>query len=179
MHDTEAPNVFMDRPQLEKLPSLLVLPGGFTLRQLTVHNAEALAQLLALTFEEPWDSVRACRDLLQASDVKAVYGVFHQDDLVATASSQVRPLMTTQAGFVHWVGTHPEYQQRGLASILLHRVLEDFTARGYTQAHLVTQPHRLAAIRTYLKFGFIPRYEVDGTDQTILWSTVFQRLFDR
>jgi mycothiol synthase len=114
--------------------------------------------------------------LTGAGNVRAVYGVFGQNELAATASSQFLPERDRHAGFVHWVGTHPLPRGKGLAAALLERLLRDFRKRGYRNARLFTQPERLPAIRTYLKFGFIPEYTVCGRDDRGTWSDVFQAL---
>lgn len=91
-------------------------------------------------------------------------------------SSQFLPGRDLHAGLVHWVATHPGHRSKGLAAVLLGRLLKDFEARGYRGARLFTQPERLPAIRTYLKFGFVPEYEVDGRDDKSTWSGIFQVL---
>ena len=154
-------------------PARRPLPEGYTLRRLERADEPQLARLLSLAFEEAWDVVRVRATLTGAPDVGAVYGVFQRESLVATASSQIRPERDPAAGFVHWVATHPEHRSRGLASALLGRLLGDFRGRGYTCARLDTQPERLPAIRTYLKFGFVPEYDLDGDDpraQKAVWS---------
>jgi mycothiol synthase len=174
------PNIRMRRPTLEHLPKVLALPAGYELHQFTGQdNASALAKLLTAAFEEPWDETRVKNELTEASDVHAVYIVTHQNTIVATASSQVRAQHTTTSGYVHWVGTQPEYRGKGLAYILVARVLQDFVERGYTGAYLITQPFRHAAIKTYLKLGFTPDYEVEGENQQEVWSEIFQAMFKK
>lgn len=56
------------------------------------------------------------------------------------------------------------------------RVLQDFVERGYQDAYLETQPVPLAAIKTYLRLGFIPVYNFEGHDFQEVWSEVFQNL---
>lgn len=130
------------------------------------------------------DEQRVASALTRAPDVRAVYGVFGRGNLVATASSQLRPerdpTSGVMAGYVHWLAAHPEHRAQGLASALLARLLEDFIEREYTCARLDTQPERLPAIWVYLKFGFVPEYEVDGADHRLdhraIWSDIFQAL---
>lgn len=72
--------------------------------------------------------------------------------------------------------THPSQRGKGLAVVLLGRLLKNFKARGYLSARLLTQLERLPAIRTYLKFGFVPKYEVDGRNDRSTWSDIFHAL---
>jgi mycothiol synthase len=170
-------NVRMRRPHLEDLPDVPVLPKGYQLCQFVEQDqASDLGRLLTLAFDETWDEDRAKKELIQAPDVHAVYVVTHQDQIVSTASSQIRAAHSATSGYVHWVGTHPDYRGKRLAYALVVRVLQDFAERGYQDAYLETQPFRLPAIKTYLKLGFIPVYEVEGSNHQAIWSAVFQNL---
>ena len=166
----------MYRPHLSNVPNARLLPDGFRLRLLGRDDEPQLAALLRSAFAEPWDEARVASTLTRSQDVKAIYGVFWQNELVATASSQFLPGRDPHAGFVHWVATHPSQRGKGLAAVLLGRLLKDFEARGYRSARLFTQRERLPAIWTYLKFGFVPEYEVDGRDDRSTWSGIFQAL---
>ena len=167
----------MVRPHLYDVPQRH-LPEGYVLCALGQGDERQLAGLLGLAFEDVWDERRVSAALTRAPDVNAVYGVFGQNQLVGTASSQHRPERDPDAGFVHWVATHPDSRGQGFAAALLEHVLNDFSARGYSRARLDTQPERLAAIRVYLRFGFVPEYEVAGVDQQAVWSRVFTALLN-
>jgi mycothiol synthase len=173
---TEPINISMYRPHLHDVPDTPAVPDSYSLRRLEHGDEPNLAALLSLAFAETWDEQRVGSVLTRAEDVKAIYGVLWQSELVATASSQFLPRQDPHAGFVHWVATHPGHRGVGLASAVLVRLLKDFEARGYRSARLSTQPERLPAIRTYLKFGFVPDYEVDGRDDRGCWSGIFQAL---
>jgi mycothiol synthase len=172
------PNIRMKRPTLTNLPLVPLLPDGYELKLFTNQNSiDNLANALTKAFEDPWDEVRTKAELTEAPDVHAVYVVTFQGDSVATASSQLRAQRTTTSGYVHWVGTCPNHRGKGLAYALVARVLQDFVERGYGGAYLETQSYRLAAIRTYMRLGFTPEYEVEGQNQQAIWSSVFQNLW--
>jgi mycothiol synthase len=174
------PNIRMRRPSLEHLPTLSALPVGYELRQFVKQDSsKALGNLLTAAFDEPWNERRTKTELTEAPDVHAVYIVTYQNEIVSTASSQLREKHTTTSGYVHWVGTHPDHRGKGLAYALVASVLQDFVERGYKGAYLETQPSRRAAIKTYLKLGFIPEYERDGENQQGVWSSVFQTIFTK
>jgi mycothiol synthase len=174
------PNIRMKRPTLEHLPSVPALPSGYELRQFVNQDSSAaLGDVLIAAFDEPWNEQRTKTELTEAPDVHAVYIVTHQNTIVATASSQLRAQHTTTSGYVHWVGTHPDHREKGLAYALVTKVLHDFMERGYTGSYLETQPSRHAAIKTYLKLGFTPEYEVEGENQQEIWSEVFQAMFKK
>jgi mycothiol synthase len=170
-------NIRMRRPTLADLPVIPELPQGYELHRFNQHSLEGLASALTKAFDEPWDVVRVKTDLTEAPDVHAVYIVTYQGEIVSTASSQLREKHTTTSGYVHWVGTLPEHRGKGLAYVLVARVLQDFVERGYRGAYLITQPFRYAAIKTYLKLGFTPEYDVEGQDHQAIWSKIFQTMF--
>ncbi len=171
-------NIRMRRPTLADLPAVSKLPEGYELHLFTnQHSLGSLANALTKAFDEPWDTTRVKTDLTEAPDVHAVYVVTYQGEVVSTASSQLREKHTTTSGYVHWVGTVPEHRGKGLAYSLVARVLQDFVERGYMGAYLITQPFRHAAIKTYLKLGFTPEYEVEGQSHQELWSSIFQGIF--
>ena len=55
-----------------------------------------------------------------------------------------------------WVGIHAEHQGRGLAKPLVIAALHAAAANGMKTVFLLTDDHRLPAIRTYLSTGFRP-----------------------
>jgi len=61
-----------------------------------------------------------------------------------------------RAGRVHWVAIAPQWQGRGLSRPLLSAVLTRMKELGCRSAFLKTQTVRVAAIRLYLEFGFVP-----------------------
>jgi mycothiol synthase len=171
-------DIRMRRPTLTELSTVPALPNGYELHWFRSQH-ESLAAALTKAFDEPWDAARVRKDLTETPDVHAVYIVTYQGEVVSTASSQLREEHTTISGYVHWVGTVPEHRGKGLAYVLVARVLQDFVERGYTGAYLKTQPFRHAAIKTYLKLGFTPDYDVDGQDQQGIWSEIFQTMFKK
>ncbi len=167
-------DVVMRRPHLKDVPELLPLEEGYSLKQLSSQDEESLASLLELAFEEAWDVQRVQAQLTQANDVKASYGIFYKNKLVATGSSQYLPERATKGGFLHWIATHPEHRRKGLAASLIKQLFEDFKERDYETAWLNTQTFRIAAIKAYLNLGFIPVYTKKNDE--LIWSTFFQNL---
>ncbi len=172
-------SIFMRRPHLDDLPVVPPLPEGYALRQAFSPQDDApLAAMLAAAFGEAWDVGRVRSELTATPDVRAVYVITDSDRIVATASNRWVPERDPDAGCVHWVGTHPDYLRRGLASALLAHLLGIFHTEGRSAAILETQDFRLPAIRAYLKFGFLPLYEMRGADHHAIWSALFRDLFN-
>ena len=77
-------------------------------------------------------------------------------------------------GRIHWVAIVPEMQGRGLAKPLLSTCLQRMRELGYRSAVLGTQTPRLAAIKLYLDFGFVPDMSVPDADRA--WRLVREHL---
>ena len=166
----ERTRLLMRRPWLDDLPGFPSPPEGFVLRRYQAGDRPALASLLACAFEEPWSEDLVEERLASAPDVEAIYVVAGGNRLIATASARVMLDHYPGAGCVHWVGAHPEFQGRGLGTLVTLRVLEHFRAAGLESAVLETSTIRLAAQRTYLRMGFIPE-PVDREEQR-RWARV-------
>ena len=167
----------MARPHLDAVPEARPLPPGYTLRLYDpARDRPSLAATLAEAFGEPWDNVRLERQLTAAPDVRAIYVVAHGDRVVGTTSSRTLRGDFPSAGYVHWVGVATAHLRRGLGAALLARTLRDFRERGDRSAVLETDDFRIPAIRSYLKFGFLPIYDARGEDHRNRWSAVMERV---
>lgn len=170
-------SIRMIRPHLENVPEPRPLPAGYELRAATEADEPGLATLLGCAFPEfAWPVEKVRTELTRHPDVLATYLVTHDGVPVATASVLIEPDRHPGTGIVHWVGTDPDHLRRGLAQQLLARLLDDFRERGFTSAHLITQDERLPAIRSYLRFGFIPDYTLDDQNQPARWSAILQAI---
>lgn len=168
-------SLLLRRPHLEDIPER-ALPAGYVLRLAEPADDEAIAETLRESFAEPWDVELVRTRLTRAEDVVAVYVVAYDGRVVATASSRWVPDTYPGAGYVHWVGTHPAHARKGLAAALLVELLNHFREVGRTDSVLQTDDHRHPAIRSYLRLGYTPVYEVDGEDHRQRWSAIFQAL---
>ncbi len=77
-------------------------------------------------------------------------------------------------GRIHWVAIVPGFQGRGLSKPMMTFAMDRLRSLGHRRAMLTTQPQRLAAIRTYLNFGFSP--DMTAPDAQRGWTLVRRRL---
>jgi GNAT superfamily N-acetyltransferase len=59
-------------------------------------------------------------------------------------------------GRIHWVAIASEHRGKGLSRCIMTVAMNRLRALGHRRAMLTTQTPRIAAIRTYLHFGFVP-----------------------
>lgn len=79
----------------------------------------------------------------------------HQDDIVGFSINHVHCSNHACEGYITYIGTHPEWRGRGLASALLSASLKAFKKEGLPTAGLsVDTENATQALRLYEKHGF-------------------------
>ncbi len=71
-------------------------------------------------------------------------------------------------GRIHWVAIVPDMQGKGLAKALMTIVCNRLYSLGHVRAYLTTSTERVAAIRLYHKFGFVP--EIRNARDRAIWA---------
>jgi mycothiol synthase len=179
MPESTPTQLLMRRPDLAGDPLVAELQEGYALREATVDDNAALAELLTAAFPEldAWTPHIVADRLTAAPDVDAVYVITHQGVPVATASSRHDHDRFPGSGYVHWVGVLPGHNGKQLGSALMDQMLVDFRARGYQDAVLETDDFRLPAVRIYLRHGYVPVTEnVKGENHLAHWSAVLPQV---
>lgn len=77
-------------------------------------------------------------------------------------------------GRIHWVCIVPLHQRKGLCRPMMTAAMNRLKALGHERAVLDTQTPRLAAIKVYLDFGFLPDLRDDEARRA--WRLVKQEL---
>jgi mycothiol synthase len=79
-----------------------------------------------------------------------------------------------QGGEIGWIAVDPAHRGKGLGFAVSAAVTRRLMQEGYRHIHLYTEDWRLAALRTYLKLGYIPfLYAPDMMER---WRTICARL---
>lgn len=122
---------------------------------------------------DAWDAARLKSEILSSLIPESAVFAEREGRLVACAAlcqlQRFSPLATLM-----YVVTRAEDRGRGLGTIVTREAVETARSAGYPGVALLTDPHRLAAIRTYLSLGFEP---VDDTvDARARWAAVTTEL---
>ncbi len=128
----------------EKLQPALSLK----MRMLTVQDVPAMLELVKLTKPGPFYE--------RTIELGVYWGIFESLELVAMSGERLRLTGFTE---VSAVCTHPDFQARGYAKALVHRVCEGIFARGEIP-FLHVKTNNLNAVRTYQTLGFRERCKI-------------------
>ena len=176
--------VCMTRPHLRRIPHR-PLPMGFSLRLYRPGDEEAWVRI--------WRAADQALGVLDQSNItietwKSNFGIDPEGAarrcffLIAPDG---RTIGTASAwydykyadlhwGRLHWVAIDPEFQGKGLCKPMLSVVLERMWALGHRRTILGTQTARLAAIKIYLDYGYMPDLSRKGAAD--LWKPVQAKL---
>ncbi len=159
-------NLFLKNDDISVLPELLV-PAEFTLLETPLEESdyEQLADCLSKAFgiqHGVWTAARIPKEFIEEKTVTKTFRLVKSDSegnslIVGTASCRIIPDKYPGSGYMHWVAVHPEFQGRGLATVLAIAVLREARdVHHATTCVLETQDTSLPAIVTYEKLGFHP-----------------------
>jgi mycothiol synthase len=164
----------MRRVDLNRLPDLPRLPPGFSLCELQDGELESLAALLRTAFDdESWTPERVHREFVSDPAVKNTFLITWEGVPVATASVQI-PDASPEIGYLHWVAADPTHRGKRLGYIVSLAVLHELARHGCRDAALLTDDHRLPAIKTYQNLGFVTEYSDESHHAR--WEAVAARL---
>ena len=156
----------MRRRDLAGLPDLVV-PSPYVVRTADRADADALAALLTRAFGVEWTAEKAIGELIGHPEVRSVTLIEQGSALAATASAKDL-VDQPETGYVHWVGTDPDYAGNKLGYWASLAVLHQFATSGKRDAVLHTDDFRVPAVKTYLRLGFRP--EIIDADQVGRWE---------
>lgn len=165
------------RHNLQDLPSLEI-PAGFRLRTLATEDLNQWTSLMNQNGElGEWDQTRSQALFAKGSPMPLSGAFVVVDDEVLVATAQLH--LHTNDKYapwpeLGWVAALPAHRGRGLGRLVCLAVLRHAAAMGHPGVFLMTDDHRLPAIRTYLGLGFEP-WMVDGTAAG-RWAEALRRL---
>ncbi len=139
-------------------------------RELEARDAERIGALAKDIFTMPW-SVQAFAAL--ADDKNSLFMVAEEDGRIIGGCGLTHIL---DEGDIHNVMVVPEYRGRGIATMLMKRLLEEGSKQGILEYTLEVRVSNVSAIRLYEKLGFVSEgirpgfYERPVEDAMIMWK---------
>jgi mycothiol synthase len=170
------PQLRMLRDNLHDLPALDI-PAGYTLRHFREGDQPGLNAVMSDAFGGEMEF--ALYVMQNPGFMPQRTWVICQDEtIVAVASMLYEPICDAAnrdgAAFLHWVAGLKGHSGKKLGYWVCLAVMHRMVSEGYRLAGLGTDDDRLAAIKTYLNLGFIPRIATDC--QRDRWRTILTDL---
>jgi GNAT superfamily N-acetyltransferase len=165
-HEMKDLLIGMHRPHMNDIPQY-PLADGYRFRPLEVGDEEAWLRVQDEA-NQPWGGIipgtfeRAFGNtsLLKG---RSWFVVDPDGSDVANASAWVRT-EDHSVGLVHWVAVLSGYQGKGIGKALMTQVTNRL-AEEYSTAYLNTGSARVAAIKVYLDFGFLPDMKKEKAEE--------------
>ena len=151
-------------------------PPGYTIRTYAPGDEQSFLALMQFGDFDPWDEKKLAYNISKILPEGWFFAVeMISGRLVGTAMclhnyTGRRPF----CGDVGWVVCHPEHRGHGLGFTLTACVTNRFQSAGYSRIYLGTEHYRLAAVRTYLKLGYVPI--IDSPSVRSLWLKVCEKI---
>jgi len=140
-------------------------PAGYALRSYAPGDKRAWVRIWSAAEMPEFDAVtdatfdREFGGRLHAMPKRCMFLMSPEGRDIGTVTAWPTRYRRRAYGMLHWVAIDPVHQGRGLGRCLVSAGLNRLRALGHRRALAGTQTVRLAAIRTYLHFGFIPETE--------------------
>jgi len=139
-------------------PPAVQLPSGYTLRTYRRGDEPHFHEVMELAGWPAWNE-EVLRPWLSRILPEGWFMAVHEESsqIVATAMalddhSELHPF----GGELGWLAGDPAHAGKGLGMAVCVAVTARFIDAGYRDLHLYTEHWRLAALKTYLKLGYIP-----------------------
>jgi mycothiol synthase len=157
-------------------PPQVEVPRGYVLRTFRGDDAPGYLRLMAAAGFTGWDETMLGRWLLKVIP-RGFFVAFDRasGEIVATAMAAHNPSrLHLRGGELGWVAGDPRHAGKGLGTAVCAAAIACFIEAGYRRIYLRTDDHRLAALKTYLKLGYVPFLFAPGMRER--WQAVCAKL---
>lgn len=153
-------------------PPRVVLPPGYGLRTFRPGDEERWCELMGLCGWADWKPSMLApwhERLLPEGFYLAIHEA--TDVIVASAMALTSDGNSAELG---WVISDPAHRGHGLGATVSAAATARLLEAGRDPVYLLTDDHRLAALKTYLKMGYVPQIGMD--DMPDRWRKVCENL---
>jgi mycothiol synthase len=157
-------------------PPVVRVPPGYSLRTYEPGDEPAFYRVMALAGWPGWDDDKL-RPWMARIPPGGWFMAVHDQSrgIAATAMalhdhSDLHPF----GGELGWLAGDPAHAGKGLGMAVCAAVTARLIAAGYRDIHLYTEHWRLAALKTYLRLGYVPFFYLP--DMPERWRAVCAQL---
>ena len=173
----EMPQLTMRWPRSRLFDRLLeTVADGYSIRTYQSGDEHRFLQLMEFGEFDPWDEGKLTYNLNRTIPGGWFFIVHTRSQLPVATAMCLHNYSGDQpfTGDIGWLACDPNHRGKGLGVQIMAWVTNRFLAAGYSTIQLHTEYYRLAAIKTYLKVGFIPFAQSD--DMRAMWKDTCQVL---
>jgi len=156
----------MQQPQLHMIwpsgrtitPTDLQVKAPYFIRRYRPGDEQSFLALMAISDFDCWDDRKLAFNIARTIPDGWFFAVDTGEQSVAGTGLCLHNYCGNApfTGDVGWIFCAPRHRGHGLGYALTANVVSQFVQAGYSRIQLHTESHRLAAIKIYLKLGFIP-----------------------
>lgn len=164
------------RDELPGGPPELVVPAGYEVRVCEAGDEDGHVSVMQEVGFVGWNREQLS-NWRQLALPGGVFVARHKPthEIVATAMASHRPTeLHPSGGEIGWVAASPRHAGKGLGRTVCTAALFKLLSAGHRCVYLMTDDNRFAAIKTYLRLGFLPF--LFAADMEKRWGVVFKRL---
>ncbi len=139
-------------------PPRVRLPSGYALRTYRPGDEPRFYELMELAGWPGWDDEKLRPWLLRILPEGWLMAIHTESGEIVAAAMALRDRgeFGYPGGELGWLACDPAHRGRGLGLAVSAAATARLIDEGYRHIHLYTEDWRLAAIKTYLKLGYIP-----------------------
>jgi mycothiol synthase len=152
------------------------VPEIYYLRIYTNDDKEELINLMHLAGFTDWDAEKL-QQALHLTVPDGCFVLFAKNSNKCVATMMARHLSDERhpcGGRIDWLAAAQEHQGRGLGFIVAAAATNRLIEINYRNIYVTTDDHRLPAIKTFIKLGFIP--DLYRKDMFARWKNVCRLL---
>ena len=159
---------------LHNAPPAVKLPAGYALRTHQPGDRPRFFQLMELAGWPGWDE-EALQPWLPRILPQGWFMAIHEEsgEIVASAMALYSDVYPS-GGELGWLAGGPAHTGKGLGLSVSAAVIARFCEEGFRKIHLYTEDYRLAALKIYLKLGFVPLLYTPEMPE--LWRAICHQL---
>lgn len=150
--------------------------AGYALRTYRPGDESHFYELMDVAGWKGWDDERLSYSLNRILPEGWYFAVHQASGMIVATAMALHNYKGTYPfwGELGWLAADPDHSGQGLGKAVSACVVRRFVDAGYRLIHLHTEEFRLAAIKTYLRLGFVPW--MDSPDSAERWEQVVAQL---
>lgn len=165
-------SVRMIRENMENIPQFPI-PAGYAIRNYRRNEGHIWTRILKAG--EPYMEIddglfdREFERHLSVMEDRSFYLTTDTGEEIGTITAWWQHREGAVWGQIHWVVIHPDYQGHGLSKPMMTVAMERLK-QSHDRCFLGTSTGRIAAIKVYLDFGFMPDLSHENSKEA--WTEV-------